>query len=427
MHFYLVLFVCAFALSMDFASCNREKVKEILEIVKRIEEHIAKEDRIREITDIIRIEQNVDRMNDKLDRVLNFLDNTVPPPIGRSSDGGMSTAVQSRDLVSSMEVIQSGLQSLELSVKGVEETMKKLDFDPIKVNEIERRTTQIKDDMNVKLRKTMNILSELYEMNKEMRSRALGLDENGEPLASSKPKSGESFSSSAASEFFVENLDEMERKIKEQFSILSSEIRSEVAGLKLVASSAGANCPTSPSEDDDEDEEWQTPRMANARSSSRITPAQGQAGRSLTKNERTLDNLMESLGRSTREIRAEIQQGIQGIDTKLQNLTAIAKSQPRCDLEVSESIVSPKRAVMPPEQSLRGAERRAKMDTCTKTVQNVPNPKSCADLKKGGATCDGIYVIFPKGRRAVRVLCDMTTEGGGWTVSSININSFFVI
>ncbi|GBM16590.1 hypothetical protein AVEN_190126-1 [Araneus ventricosus] len=146
------------------------------------------------------------------------------------------------------------------------------------------------------------------------------------------------------------------------------------------------------------------------------------AGRSLARSSSGLDNLVESLSRSTREIREEIQQGIQGLDTKLQNLTAIAQSQPKCDsFDTAESIITSRRTGMPfdrvPIQNLDENSRSAKSDTCTKFAQNVPNPKSCADLRKGGATCDGIYVIFPKGRRAVRVLCDMTTDGGGWTVS----------
>ncbi|GFU00907.1 techylectin-5A [Nephila pilipes] len=405
-----ILYTCVFSLFVSVVLCNRErKITEILESVKKIEEHILKEDRLREIADIIRIDANVEKLSTKLDRVLILLDNGAAPAIGRS-DGSSSTGVIPRDLSNNIQIIQNKLQSIELTMGVLEEAMKKLDFDPVKVNEIERRTTQLKDDMNSKLRKMMNVLTALYELNKDMKSNVESRSENKEQ---SNTESGSN--SNYAAEFLMENLDELERKMKEQFSILTSEIRSEITNLKVLQSNFGANCQPTAAENDEE--EWFTPQD-NARSNRN---SNGQTGRSLGRPINSMDNLVESLSRSTREIREEIQQGIQGLDSKLQNLTAIAQSHPICDsIDTSESTVTARKAVMPfdriPIQNLDENSRRGKSDSCTKTVQNVPNPKSCADLRKGGATCDGIYVVFPKGRRAVRVLCDMTTDGGGWTV-----------
>ena len=33
-----------------------------------------------------------------------------------------------------------------------------------------------------------------------------------------------------------------------------------------------------------------------------------------------------------------------------------------------------------------------------------------------GFTSDGVYHVIPDGGKVIKVLCDMTTEGGGWTV-----------
>ena len=42
--------------------------------------------------------------------------------------------------------------------------------------------------------------------------------------------------------------------------------------------------------------------------------------------------------------------------------------------------------------------------------------KNCADLYKEGIKQNGVYEIDPDGKGSFKVLCDMTTSGGGWTV-----------
>lgn len=382
-------------------TCNREKrLVEILDGVRRIEELLSKEERLREITDIVRIDSTVDKLNKKLDIVISMLDR--PSPATPRSGG--TNALIPGDLSSNLEAIDSRLNSLESSVTKVEESTSKIDIYAAKIDEIESRTTQMKDDTNLKLRKMSNVINALYEMNKDMKSN-MARSENADQTPGGS-------TSNYATEFLVENLDEMERKMKEQLSILSSDLRSEMTSLKMVVSTLGGNC-QSTSEAEEEEDEWLTPRN-NARS---INPRP--SSRSIQKVENTLDSIVETLGRQTREIREDIQNGMQEIDTKLKNLTVAANKQPACDpLLASESIGRSQsvRAILP-VQSL--SEKKSRSETCTKNVQDVPTPKSCADLRKGGATCDGIYVIFPKGVRAVRVYCDMTTNGGGWTVSDI--------
>ena len=42
--------------------------------------------------------------------------------------------------------------------------------------------------------------------------------------------------------------------------------------------------------------------------------------------------------------------------------------------------------------------------------------KSCSQLAQNGFTSNGLHYIFPDGGNPIEVLCDMTTDGGGWTV-----------
>lgn len=170
----------------------------------------------------------------------------------------------------------------------------------------------------------------------------------------------------SATVFLTEYMDVLEQRIKEELSVVSTKLHNEMKSVERAVSSVMD----------------ETQGIA-----SRIEGMGPQQTQSL---QVLVESAVLNVTRKEREVRSQLEERIQTLERSL--------------LQKESSKDDGGNAVTEVAQGCSHDAARV----------NVTRPESCWELHRAGASCDGVYVIYPQHKHAIYVHCDMT--GGGWTV-----------
>lgn len=358
--------LCFLSIKFYVFSLNNEKhtLEDIYDLVVRIDESLRKEDRVRELTHNLQIDLTLKKMEKNLEEIAERLD----------SDDNLDRHLP-RDVRTNLLSIGNRIENMENNVESLQDIMKKMNDDMQILSEVEERTEDLKKELNHKLTKMMNVLSSLYQISKDLRN-DLGNTKRSE-------ERGETDVDLPATAYMIDSLENLERKIKEQMSILSVQMKTELDSIKTITSSILYQC-----ENEENDESYsKTDNSKLKHDSNQIT------------ND-ILDDIQNNLNRSQREIKEELRSGMQNIENKISHLANMTSKNRCIDRDSRENHLD---------------VEETKVESCV-TVSS-PTARNCADLRKAGNTCDGKYIIIPNQKKAaIMVYCDMTTDGGGWTI-----------
>ena len=303
------------------------------------------------------------------------------------------------------------LERLEQKMRVIESSMNdKISSITDSVDQINREVKRIDSESDGKLRKIMNIMSDTYELSKDvsllMKGRSggahIGNGDNDGP----------------------EPMEEMQKKLLEQMSVVEISVSQQVTNVGKLSKQILSSIDNVNIEMINLRDECHTDRQSTQTTDKR------DSFHPTVKSER---DSHQCSNLNITELKHEIESQMDRISVKVENEMTVIESRIQeymttCNTNTKSNGRSIQSEGMPPlivntssdlfvstRKTINPALRPTRSDDCQHS-SDLLAPKDCSELRKSGANCDGVYIITVANIRPLRVYCDMTDNGGGWTV-----------
>ncbi|CAN7997162.1 unnamed protein product [Ixodes hexagonus] len=380
------------------------RLDEVEKLITDVRDQLQVENNLR-TTQTVHFQMSLEKVEKQLQDVSSKIST-----LGSSGEGGQGSV----EFSSRLRSLESAFSTLQGDVS------EKVDTSIAKLSEVDTKTTRMKDDMDSKLKKVMNGINTIYDMNKEMKSSMATA--RGLPEVSSRRDSPSGGGDTSMS-FLLDTIDDTQRKMHEQLDLLKNQMGRKLEGLEVLTNSLIEQNDALLTEIEKIQDQCPSGKDRPTESTQPRGPRRNMAGQNGT-SESSSKVLME-IKMGQLEMKNDFSKMMREVENSLSDIRQCrsAEQAPRpatsrfppvvvrdADLKPSESVVSSSR-----RESPSGTPQQSVGEKCV-TATHVMSPRNCADLRTGGATCDGVYIIYTQGVRAVRVFCDMSSDGGGWTV-----------
>lgn len=317
------------------------------------------------------------------------------------------------------KLVDERLDRLESKINSIEESMTN------KFNAINGKVEQIITDMKSgetvtdgKLRKLMNIISDTYQLNKEITISIKGR-QGGAVIGGGDDNDNDGRS----------KIDEMQKKLLEQLSIVETAIVSQLSnvdklGKQTLTSIDTINVEMISLRDECHAQRTQQRNNRNYDSSyDEIYSSDKNGGNSQAMQcpNVNISGIQREISYKYDLINNRIGNEITKLETKINEFSNACNNNGRT-IQTEPIIVANSSHVVRPipqlvtlRKTINPADKPTPRSGCQHSSVLLA-PKSCAELHRSGSNCDGVYVITVANFKMIRVYCDMNDDGGGWTV-----------